>query len=215
LQWLGLDWDGEIRLQSAHMADYRQALGVLQARGLVYPCFCSRAEIARALSAPHAADKIYPGTCRHLSADERAARLGDGNHAWRLDAGRALAEVSDFGFYEEDVGFIDGDPACVSDVVLARRDAPTSYHLCVVHDDALQNISHVNRGQDLFAATHIHVLLQRLLNLPSPIYAHHPLLTDAGGQRLSKRDQALSLRAMRESGVCAAAVLQRLRQDCP
>jgi glutamyl-Q tRNA(Asp) synthetase len=216
LHWLGLDWDGEIRRQSEHLAEYRGALEVLQSRGMVYPCFCSRAEIARALSAPHDAEQKYPGTCRHLSADARATRCAEGgNHAWRLDARRALAEVRDFGFYEEDVGFIDGDPACLSDVVLARRDAPTSYHLCVVHDDALQAISHVNRGQDLFAVTHIHVVLQRLLNLPSPIYVHHPLLTDAGGQRLSKRDRAFSLRAMRESGVGAAAVLQRLRQGSP
>lgn len=213
LRWLGLDWDGDIRLQSAHLPEYREMLRALEVPGMLYPCFCSRADIARALSAPHQAEHKYPGTCRHLSARERAARMAEGtNFAWRLDAGRALEEVRDFGFYEEDVGWIDGDPARLDDVVLARRDSPTSYHLCVVHDDALQNVSHIIRGRDLFEATHIHVLLQRLLNLPSPNYAHHPLLTDAGGQRLSKRDHAASLRGMRQSGVPAGAVLARLQE---
>jgi len=213
LRWLGLDWDGDIRLQSACLPDYSKMLQTLEARGMLYPCFCSRTEIARALSAPHNVEQHYPGTCRHLSAAERAARMAEGkNHAWRLDAGRALAAVSDFGFYEEDIGFIDGNPAALSDVVLGRRDQPASYHLCVVHDDAVQAISHVVRGQDLFAFTHIHVLLQRLLNLPSPTYAHHRLLTDLSGQRLSKRGGSDSLRGMRQAGISAAAVLEQLRR---
>lgn len=212
LEWLGLDWDGDIRVQSPHLPEYRRALQGLAARGLLYPCFCSRAEIARALSAPHNTEKKYPGTCRNLSADARAARLAeDGNYAWRLDSARALAEAGDFGFYEEDIGWIGGDGDSLEDVVLARRGQPASYHLCVVHDDAVQKVSHVIRGRDLFGATHIHVLLQRLLNLPSPIYAHHRLLTDDAGRRLSKRDQAVSLRGMRESGIAAAAVLDHLR----
>ncbi len=213
LQWLGLDWDGEIRVQSLHMADYRKSLQALDAQGLLYPCFCSRSEITRALSAPHNLERVYPGTCRGLSAAKRAARMAEGkNFAWRLDSGRALQEVSDFGFYEEDIGWIDGDLVGLGDVVLARRDLPASYHLCVVHDDALQNVSHVARGRDLFEATHIHVLLQRLLSLPSPIYAHHSLLTDSDGRRLSKRDHAASLRGLRQAGVSATEVLARLRE---
>jgi glutamyl-Q tRNA(Asp) synthetase len=213
LRWLGLDWDGETRLQSSHLPDYRKALQTLDARGVLYPCFCSRAEIARALSAPHNREQRYPGTCRNLSPAERQSRMAEGkNYAWRLDTARALALVSDFGFYEEDIGWIDGNAELLSDAVLARRDQPASYHLCVVHDDALQNISHVTRGRDLFEATHIHVLLQRLLNLPSPNYAHHRLLTDDSNQRLSKRDRAVSLRALRESGISAGAVLERLRR---
>jgi glutamyl-Q tRNA(Asp) synthetase len=216
LRWLGLDWDGEIRRQSEHLPDYRAMLQALESRGMLYPCFCSRAEIARALAAPHNGEQKYPGTCRHLTARERAARMAAGtNYAWRLDSVRALQQVPDFGFYEEDVGFIDGNPDALGDVVLGRREQPTSYHLCVVHDDALQKISHVVRGQDLFGVTHIHVLLQRLLNLPSPIYAHHRLLTDAAGQRLSKRSGADSLRGMREAGMTAAEVLEQLRQIDP
>ena len=213
LRWLGLDWDGETRLQSSHLPDFRKALQALDARGVLYPCFCSRAEIARALSAPHNREQHYPGTCRNLSPAERQSRMAEGkNYAWRLDTARALALVSDFGFYEEDIGWIDGNAELLGDAVLARRDQPASYHLCVVHDDALQNISHVTRGRDLFEATHIHVLLQRLLNLPSPNYAHHRLLTDDSNQRLSKRDRAVSLRALRESGISAGAVLERLRR---
>ena len=213
LRWLGLEWDGDIRVQTAHLADYRLALETLKAKGMLYPCFCSRAEIVEMLSAPHNAEKRYPGSCRTLTRQALAARMAEGrNYALRLDAQKALHEVRDFGFYENDVGFIDGDPQALSDVVLARRDQPASYHLCVVHDDALQKISHVIRGEDLFRITHTHVLLQRLLGLHTPTYAHHPLVHDSDGQRLSKRDQAASLRGMRESGVSAEAVLERLER---
>ncbi len=213
LRWLGLEWDGDIRVQSAHLADYRLALETLKAKELLYPCFCSRAEIMQMLSAPHNVERKYPGTCRSLTREALAGRMTAGaNYAFRLDAEKALREARDFGFYEKDVGFIDGDPQALSDVVLARRDQPASYHLCVVHDDALQKISHVIRGEDLFRVTHIHVLLQRLLNLHTPTYAHHPLLHDATGQRLSKRDRAASLRGMREAGISAGAVLERLEQ---
>ena len=213
LQWLGLDWDGDIRVQSSHLPEYRKSLEILGARGLLYPCFCSRAEIARAMSAPHNRERKYPGTCRNRSPAERDAHMAVGkNFAWRLNVGLALIEVNDFGFYEENVGWIDGKPERLGDVVLARRNLPASYHLCVTHDDALQNISHVVRGQDLFEATYIHVLLQRLLNLPTPIYTHHPLLCNETGERLSKRNHADSLRGMRESGVSAQTVLERLRQ---
>jgi len=212
LRWLGLDWDGDIRVQSDYLPEYRAALQKLEARGVLYPCFCSRSEIARALAAPHGGEQTYPGTCRHLSDDERAARAAAGiNYAIRLNVELALEAVKDFGFYEEDIGYIDGRPETLGDVVLSRRDNMASYHLCVVHDDAAQKISHVTRGRDLFDATHTHVLLQRLLGLPTPTYAHHPLITDAAGRRLAKREGAATLRDMRRSGVSAAAVLGQLR----
>jgi glutamyl-Q tRNA(Asp) synthetase len=212
LRWLGLDWDGDIMVQSDYLPEYRAALQKLEARGVLYPCFCSRSEIARALAAPHGGEQTYPGTCRHLSDDERAARAAAGiNYAIRLNVELALEAVKDFGFYEEDIGYIDGRPETLGDVVLGRRDNMASYHLCVVHDDAAQKISHVTRGRDLFDATHTHVLLQRLLGLPTPTYAHHPLITDAAGRRLAKREGAATLRDMRRSGVSAAAVLGQLR----
>ena len=212
LRWLGLDWDGDIRVQSDYLPEYRAALQKLEARGVVYPCFCSRSEIARALTAPHGGEQKYPGTCRHLTAAQQAARADEGgNYALRLNVELALDAVKDFGFYEEDIGYIDGRPETLGDVVLGRRDHMVSYHLCVVHDDAAQKISHVTRGRDLFDATHTHVLLQRLLGLTTPTYAHHPLITDDAGRRLAKRDGAATLRGMRESGVSAAAVLGQLR----
>jgi glutamyl-Q tRNA(Asp) synthetase len=212
LRWLGLDWDGDVRVQSDYLPEYRDALQKLEARGVVYPCFCSRSEIARALAAPHGGEQKYPGTCRHLSAAQRSARAAIGsNYALRLNVELALEAVRDVGFYEEDIGYIDGRPGTLGDVVLGRRDNMASYHLCVVHDDAVQKISHVTRGQDLFDATHTHVLLQRLLGLPTPTYAHHPLITDAEGRRLAKRDGAATLRSMREAGISGASILAQLR----
>ena len=212
LRWLGLEWDGDVRLQSDFLPDYSNAISKLHARGVLYPCFCSRSEIARALAAPHGGERKYPGTCRHMSLAERNARLANGdNYALRLNVELALEAVWDFGFYEEDIGYIDGRPETLGDVVLGRRDHLVSYHLCVVCDDAAQRISHVTRGQDLFDATHTHVLLQRLLGLPTPTYAHHPLVLDAAGRRLAKRDGAATLRGMREAGVSPATVLSQLR----
>lgn len=217
LEWLGLDWHGEVRLQSEHMADYAEILAVLTGRGLVYPCFCTRAEIEREAaasgSAPHARDggAVYPGTCRSLSDAERVARSGR-PHALRLDMGAAMAMTGELGFVEEGEGTIACDPAVFGDVVLARKDAPASYHLCVAHDDALQGITLVTRGIDLRPATDVHRVLQALMGWPVPVYAHHPLLTDAAGRRLAKRDRATTLRDMRARGmtpeqVRAAAML--------
>lgn len=214
LAWLGLDWDGPVRVQSAHLGDYRAALDRLAGRGLVYPCFCTRAEIAREVArsaaAPHAPDggPRYPGTCRRLSADARAARLAAGEpHALRLDMGRAIDAVgTTLSFEEEGEGIVPCDPARFGDAVLARKDAPASYHLCVTHDDALQGVSLVTRGEDLKPATDLHRLLQALLGYPAPRYAHHRLLTDAEGRRLAKRDRAATLRELRAAGVTAEAV---------
>ena len=207
LGWLGLDWDGEVRVQSRHMAEYRAALDRLAARGLLYPCFCTRAAIAReaaaAGAAPHGPDgPPYPGTCRRLAPVVRAARVAAGEpHALRLDMAAALALApAGLSFEEAGAGRIRCDPAPFGDVVLARKEVPASYHLCVTHDDALQGVTLVTRGVDLQPATHLHRLLQALLGWPEPRYAHHRLLADAEGRRLAKRDGAPSLRALREAG---------------
>jgi glutamyl-Q tRNA(Asp) synthetase len=210
LAWLGLDWDGAVRVQSAHLAEYRAALGRLDAMGLLYPCFCTRAEIA-AQAAPHGDLERYPGTCRGLAAAERQALMGEKPYALRLDVAEAVRQAGPLRFFEEQKGWVEVDAARFGDGVLARKDTPTSYHLCVVHDDALQGVTHVTRGEDLAGVTHVHVLLQRLLGVGTPVYAHHPLLKDADGKRLAKRDKAATLRAMREAGVAPADVLLRLR----
>ena len=206
LAWLGLDWDGPVRRQSEHFADYQAALDRLEAAGLLYPCFCTRrdirAEIARAGGAPQGGQGApYPGTCRRLAAAERAERRGAApDYALRLDTAAALARTGPLHWTENGRPVAAG-AAALGDVVLARRELPTSYHLAVTVDDALQGVTLVTRGADLFAATHIHRLLQALLNLPTPDYRHHALLTDAAGRRLAKRDGAPTIRAMREAGM--------------
>ena len=210
LAWLGLDWDGEVRVQSRHLAEYRAALDTLTGRGLLYPCFCTRADIAQSASAPHTPDgaPLYPGTCRRLSVDEREARIAAGErYALRLDMARALTCCGGgLSFEEEGEGRIRCHPERFGDVVLARKDAPASYHLCVTHDDALQGVTLITRGEDLKPATVLHRLLQALLGWPTPTYAHHRLLTDAAGRRLAKRDRAATLRELRGQGHSPAAV---------
>jgi glutamyl-Q tRNA(Asp) synthetase len=212
LAWLGLDWDGEVRRQSEHFDDYRAALGRLKAAGLLYPCFCTRAEIqaeiARAGAAPHGPEgPVYPGTCRALPGAEATRRQAAGEpYAIRLDIGRAAAQAGRLTWLDEHVGDVVADALSHGDVVLARKEIPTSYHLAVTIDDALQGVTLVTRGEDLFAATHIHRLLQALLGLPTPRYRHHALLTDPTGRRYAKRDRALTLEALRRSGRSAVAV---------
>ena len=218
LAWLGLGWDGEVRRQSEHFADYQAALARLGAQSLLYPCFCTRkeiqAEIARAGGAPQGEDgPVYPGTCRHLPPSERAGKIASGtDYALRLDVGAALARTGELDWFEDGCRVV-ADPGALGDVVLARKDVPTSYHLAVTVDDALQGVTLVTRGVDLFAATHIHRLLQALLGLPTPAYRHHPLLTDANGRRLAKRDRALTIRAMREAGMRPAEVLEKAQSS--
>jgi glutamyl-Q tRNA(Asp) synthetase len=213
LAWLGLDWDGAPRVQSEHFGEYRAVLGALEGRGLLYPCFCTRAEIQRELAAsaaaPHGPEgPVYPGTCRRLTAAERATRIGAGaEFALRLDMRAALAAApGPLSFHDETAGHVAADPAAFGDIVLARKDTPASYHLCVTHDDALQGVNLVVRGTDLLPATHVHVLLQALMGWPTPAYAHHALLTDASGRRLAKRDRAATLRDLRAAGHSPAEV---------
>jgi glutamyl-Q tRNA(Asp) synthetase len=206
LGWLGLSWEKPVRRQSDHLADYGAALDHLAADGFLYPCFCSRkeiaAEIARAPSAPQSGEgPVYPGTCRTLGASERTARIAEGKaYALRLNVAAGLAASGPLHWHDLDRGRIDADPGLLGDVVLGRRDAPASYHLAVSVDDHLQGVSLVTRGEDLLPATHIHRLLQALLKLETPAYRHHRLLANDRGERLAKRDGAQALAALRAAG---------------
>jgi glutamyl-Q tRNA(Asp) synthetase len=216
LAWLGFPSDAPVRIQSAHLPEYRAVLDHLAARNLVYPCFCSRAgiarEIAQAAAAAHTPDGApsYPGTCRTLSATVRAARIAAGDpHAWRLDLHAALRDAPTLRFFEHTDGWTNADPSPFGDVILARRDIPASYHLCVTHDDARQGVTLVTRAADLKTATHLHVLLQHLNGWPTPAYAHHKLVTGPDGTRLAKRTGAPSVRDLRAAGLSAADILAR------
>ncbi len=212
LRWLGLAWDGPVLRQSTRIDAYRTALGALGAAGLLYPCFCTRADIAAAATAPHGPQgAIYPGTCRVLDAAERGRRMAAEPFAWRLDMARAIAVAGPLSWHDAVMGAVDAEPERFGDVVLARKDAPASYHLAVTVDDAWQGVTDVVRGMDLFEATHIHRLLQALLGLPTPRYHHHPLLTGADGRRLAKRTGAPTLADLRTSGADPAALAVALR----
>lgn len=217
LTWLGIRWDGPIRRQSAHFADYCAALDRLDALGVIYPCFCTRAQIAAEVAASPSAPQgpagpLYPGTCRHLSPARRAERLAeDKDHALRLDVARAQALAGrDLFWTDRKAGPQIARPQDLGDIVLARKETPTSYHLAVTVDDALQGITLVTRAVDLFPATHVHRLLQALLDLPTPEYRHHGLVVGDDGARLAKRDRALTLAAMREAGATPAQLRKRL-----
>lgn len=206
LAWLGLSWEQPVRRQSEHLDDYRAALAGLEARGLLYPCFCTRKdiadEIARAGHAPHGPDgPLYPGSCRALPVSARRARMAAGEpYALRLDVAAACAQAGPLHWHDRAAGTVIAQPQAFGDVVLARKDTPTSYHLAVTVDDALQDVTLVTRGEDLFPATHVHRLLQALLELPVPDYAHHRLLTDETGRRFAKRDRSLTLASLRQAG---------------
>lgn len=227
LRFLGLRWHGEVRRQSEHLALYAAHLDQLSGRGLLYPCFCTRAEIAAEIAqaggAPHdlpgpdaagplAVGPRYPGTCRSRSPAERAQRIAAGqSYALRLDVGRALEQVRAAGgpelaFSERGRGPIAARPELLGDVVLGRKEVRTSYHLAVTIDDHLQGVTLVTRGEDLFQATHIHRLLQALFGLRTPEYAHHRLLSAPDGSRLAKRRGAPTLRSLREAGQSAAEI---------
>ncbi|HEU0097778.1 MAG TPA: tRNA glutamyl-Q(34) synthetase GluQRS [Allosphingosinicella sp.] len=206
LAWLEIDWDGEILFQSERLPLYAEALDRLRRAGLVYPCFCTRsaiaAEIAASASAPHGPDgPLYPGTCRALAEPERARRMAAEPHAWRLDMAAALASPLPALYWNDGETEVQAEPEAFGDVVLARKDAPVSYHLAVTVDDSAQGVTDVVRGRDLYAATDVHRLLQALLGLPTPRYRHHPLLLGPDGARLAKRHGAPTLRGLRERGV--------------
>jgi glutamyl-Q tRNA(Asp) synthetase len=222
LAWLGIAWEQPVRRQSEHFSAYREALGRLDVEGLVYPSFETRAEIARIVRAgerrgewPRDPDgaPLYPGNARTLPTDERAARLAAGEpYAVRLDVQAAIARAGPLTWQETgagpagETGMVTAQPAAWGDVVLGRKETPTSYHLSVVVDDALQGVTHVVRGQDLFHATSVHRLLQALLGLPAPIYHHHRLILDGEGRKLSKSTRATALRELRAHGASAADI---------
>ncbi len=216
LHWLGLAWDGETVHQSARLQLYAESLDRLREQEVVYPCFCTRGEIQEELSritnAPHGAEgPLYPGTCRLLKPSEQAARIARGDSpAWRLDSRRAAKLCGPLTLKDLRLGTQVVDPDELGDVVLARRDIETSYHLAVVIDDAAQGITHVTRGEDLLPSTHVHRILQVLLSLPEPLYLHHELIRDENGKRLATRDEALALSTLRDSGLSAADVLHLL-----
>jgi glutamyl-Q tRNA(Asp) synthetase len=222
LAWLGLDWEKPVLRQSDRSFVYAAALQKLTAQGLIYPCFCTRKdiadEIARAGAAPHGAEgPLYPGICRDLSDDARREKIASGvPYALRLDAAKAATLAGPLSFEEQGAGpagehgTIAVDPLSLGDVVLARKEMPAAYHLAVVVDDAHQGVTLVTRGEDLFVATHVQRLLQALLDLPAPGYAHHKLILDDQGKKFSKRDQAVTLRELRAKGETPSALRTRL-----
>lgn len=206
LRWLGLTWDGPVMRQSERMSHYAAALEQLKADDVVYPCFCSRrqirVEIEDAARAPHGpgAEPVYPGTCRLLDREEALYRIARGEpYCWRLDVEKAMRRTGPLYWLDMRAQWIEAKPELLGDVVLSRKDTPTSYHLAVTVDDAAAGINLVTRGEDLFHATHIHRLLQALLNYPTPSYYHHNLVADSTGQRLAKRNRAVTLRHLRDS----------------
>lgn len=213
LGWLGLAWDSPVRVQSDHLADYQAALDRLGTSGLLYPCFCSRADIAAAPTAPHGPDgPIYPGVCRHLPRADAQARIESGErYALRLDVAAASRRTGPLTWLEHGQGRLACDPAALGDPVLARKDTPASYHLCVTHDDAIQGVTLVTRGADLRPATGLHRLLQALMGWPEPSYEHHPLVLDGSGRRLAKRDPSVTIRGLREAGASPGDVARLLR----
>ena len=216
LQWMGLEWQEEPMRQSDRLEVYSNALTALQEQGLVYPCFCTRRaiadEISRITNAPHGPEgPVYPGTCRKISADERTERIAMKTpHSWRLNCAKAAEACGQLTFRDLLHGVI---PVCaekLGDVILARRDIATSYHLAVVTDDAEQQITLVTRGEDLLSSTHIHRVLQHLLGYPEPLYLHHELVCDEKGNRLATRDKARSLASLRASGCSRTQILEKL-----
>ena len=219
LVWLGIHWDGTPIRQKDRLPAYTESLLKLKSLHVVYPCFCTRREIQQELKsmihAPHSpeGEAMYPGTCRDLTPTERAERIGQGQaHCWRLDARRAIELTGPLVFEDQIKGRLDVDPLLLGDVVLARKDIATSYHLAVVTDDHFQGVTDVTRGEDLLSSTHVHRILQSLLGLAVPVYHHHRLIVDEAGKRLAKRDDAVSLATLRDQGKKREDILAML---CP
>jgi len=220
LHWLGIAWDGDIVFQSARLDHYQSALERLKAMGLLYPCFCTRADIAASATAPHGPEgPVYPGTCRGLNDEHRASRIAAGHpHAWRIDMAQAVARAGPLQWHalpfppnDDAATAVPAGPLAAGDVVLARKDAPASYHLSCTLDDAAMGVTHILRGEDLRPATDIHRLIQALLDLPSPLYVHHPLLVGPNGRRLAKRDGSIGLADLRAEGMDPRRLADDLR----
>lgn len=219
LKWLGIEWQQPVMKQIQRNSAYLAALEQLKKQGLIYPCFCSRkqieTELAHMVNAPHGPEGAhYPGTCKKLTQREIQNHLDAGDvPAWRFDAECAAKYYSQLTFTDHYSGVNEVDPFILGDTILARKDIGTSYHIAVVVDDAFQNISHVARGEDLLPATHIHRILQEALNFPEPYYYHHPLICNDQGKRLAKRDDAMSLKTLRESGVTKKDILKQIQEQ--
>lgn len=216
LAWLGIGWDGPAVVQSTRLPSYAAALDRLVSAGLAYPCFCSRADIARevaaSLSAPHGADgPLYPGTCRQLPRRAAIRRAGTDPHSWRLDVAAAIRLTGPLAWHDERAGMVAADPAALGNIILKGRDRPASYHLAVVVDDAAAGITLVVRGLDLFASTHVQRILQAVLGLPTPTYHHHRLIAGPDGRRLAKRDAAAGIERLRAAGMAGPALAESLR----
>ena len=213
LAWLNLSWDETPISQLDRLPAYMDALEQLKSIGVVYPCFCTRREIQKEIAAmgnaPHGPEgALYPGICQKISIAERENRLLSGeSHCWRLDAKQATRLTGVLDFTDRIHGVVPVDMSLLGDVVLARKDIATSYHLAVVVDDAMQGITDVTRGEDLMTSTHVHRVLQEMLGLPAPVYHHHELVLDKTGKRLAKRDDAMSIRALREQGFSPKEVI--------
>lgn len=220
LHWMGIEWHGQPLRQTNRLDEYSSALDTLKRQQLVYPCFCTRKDIEREIaslqSAPHGPEgTLYPGICRGLQPELIEEKLAAGEiPSWRLDASLAQQVCGSLEFTDLIHGRTQVQHGILGDLILARKDIGTSYHIAVVIDDAFQDVSHVTRGDDLFHATHLHRVLQTLLGLAEPTYKHHPLIADEHGQRLAKRHASLSLRSLRESGASPAMVLAML-QNAP
>lgn len=223
LAWLGMPWHGKPLRQSDRLPAYADGLAHLQKMGVIYPCFCTRKQIRMEVEqsgrAPHgaSADLIYPGICRDIAQAERGARIAKGEpFAWRLDIDKALTLTGPLAWYDCRAGWIEAQPEVLGDPILARKDTPSSYHLAVVLDDHFQGVNLVTRGEDLFQATHLHRLLQALLGFEPPRYYHHNLVADSRGERLAKRNRAITLRHLRDIGRTPADIWRMLglRQHC-
>ncbi|MDA9009161.1 tRNA glutamyl-Q(34) synthetase GluQRS [Alphaproteobacteria bacterium] len=216
LNWFGIDWNVEPLRQSERQSLYDGALQELAAQQLLYPCFCTRKDVERevqaAVNAPHGPEGwLYPGSCRKLSIDEQQERQNNGEaFSLRLKMDKAVREAGDLTWIDRMVGEIPANPSVLGDVILARKDVGTSYHLAVTVDDAEQGVDLVTRGEDLFHASHLHRLLQALLRLPTPKWEHHPLVLDEDGKRFAKRNQSVTLRCLREAGTTPEEILEQL-----
>ncbi len=213
LSWLGIKWEEPVLQQRERMRAYSAAIQQLTELDVMYPCFCTRKDIQNHSAVRHGPEGvIYPGTCKHLSEHDITQRKLNGeNYALRLNLSKALNILpASLTWHNKHKGEIEAQPLLLGDVILARKDTPTSYHLSVVIDDAFQHVNHIIRGMDLWHATHIHIVLQKLLKLNTPLYHHHELLLDENGEKFAKRNKSVSLQSIKESGITALELKKEL-----